>query len=293
VALTARQRGGLACLAVGFAWVALIQVMAPAFTPPLYDGVLPIDAYRWLSPPPGRHGGALGASSDVPVTENESPLVAIATSEEPPQAQIFAAPGSFTLPPGTTSLRVAIAPIPAVGTPANGQIVGNVYRITVETQDGTPLTAPASARVSVVMRAPEDVFEATLERYQAGSWQPLKTSPAGLGGMFLAIVTEFGDFALVEAGPPGSFATVGPDASAGPPGGGTGTSPPTWLVLVAGLGLATGAAVLLFLTTRRRGGQSGPGRLGADRSGTRPGAGGRGPVPRKGSGRKGRPGRRR
>jgi hypothetical protein len=291
--LSSSRRVGLVCLAAGVAWVALVQVMAPAFTPPLYDGVMPIDAYRWLSPPPGRHGGAEGASSDVPVTENASPLVAIATPEQPPQAQIFAAPGSFGMPPGTTSLHVAIQPIPPVGTPADGQIVGNVYRITVETQDGTPLTAPASARVSVVMRAPEEVFEATLERYQAGSWQPLKTSPAGLGGMFLAIVTEFGDFALVEAGPPGSFATVGPDASAGPPGGGTVGSSPTWLVLAAGLGLAAGAAVLVAVTMRRRGGQGGFGRSGAGRSGIRPGAGSRGPVPRKGGGRKGRSGRRR
>jgi hypothetical protein len=293
VALSACQRGGLACLAMGLAWAALVQVMAPAYTPPLYDGVVPVDAYRWLSPPPGRHGGAQGASSDVPVTENASPLVAIATPEQPPQAQIFAAPGSFTLPPGTTSLRVAIAPIPAVGTPANGHIVGNVYRMTIETQDGTPLTAPESARVSVVMRAPEEVFEANLARYQAGSWQPIKTSPAGLGGTFLAIVTGFGDFALVEGGPPRSFATARPDASARPPGGGTGTSLSMWLVLVVGLGLAAGAAALLFVTTRRRGAQSGPGRLGSDRSGTRPGAGGRGAVPRKGGGRKGRPGRRR
>lgn len=292
MALSSSRRVGLLCLAAGVVWVALVQVMAPAFTPPLYDGVVPIDAYRWLSPPPGRHGGAEGASSDVPVTQNESPLVAIATPEQPPQAQIFAAPGSFGLPPGTSSLRVAIQPIPAVGTPADGHIVGNVYRISVQTQDGKPLTAPASARVSIVMRAPEEVFEATLERYQGGSWRPIKTSPSGLGGTFLAIVTEFGDFALVEAGPPRSFASGAPVASAGPPGGGTVGSPPTWLVLAAGLGLAAGAAALLAVTMRRRGGWGGTGRS-SDRSGIRPGGGSRGTVPRKGGGRKGRSGRRR
>ena len=281
------------CLAAGLAWVALVQILAPAFTPPLYDGVVAVDAYRWLEPPPGAHGGAVGASSDVPVTGDVSPLVAIATAEQPPQAQVFAAPGSFVLPPGTKALHVSIAPIPAERGPTDGHIAGNVYRFIVTTQDGTALTAPASARVSIVMRAPEGVAEATIERYRVGSWQPLKTSPAGLGGTFLAIVTEFGEFALVEAGPPGSFATGGPDASAGPPGSGTSANPPTWLVLVAGLALAAGAAAILAVTLRRRGGPGGPAMFGADRAATRPGTGARGPAPRKGGGRKGRPGRRR
>ena len=281
------------CLAAGLAWVALVQVLAPAFTPPLYDGVVPVDAYRWLTPPPGGHGGAEGASSDVPVTGDVSPLVAIATAEQPPQAQVFAAPGSFVLPPGTKALHVSIAPIPTERAPADGHIAGNVYRFTVTTQDGTALTAPASAKVSIVMRAPEDVVDATIERYRVGSWQPLKTSPSGLGGTFLAVVTEFGDFALVEAGPSGSFATGGPDASTGPPGGGTSANPPTWLVLVAGLALAAGAAALLAVTLRRRGGPGGPAMFGADRPDTRSGTGARGPAPRKGGGRKGRPGRRR
>jgi hypothetical protein len=291
VNVTPGGRAGTAFVVIGLAWAAIVQVLAPSHAPPLYDGVMPIDAYRWLSPPPGRHGGAEGASSDVPVTENESPLVAIATPEQPPQAQIFAAPGSFGLPPGTTSLRVAIQPIPAVGIPADGHIVGNVYRISVQTQDGKPLTAPASARVSIVMRAPEEVFEATLERFQNGTWRPIRTSPAGLGGTFLAIVTEFGDFALVEAGPARSFAAPSPSAPGQPGPGGPGLPP--WLVAAAGIALAASAAVLFAVTTRRRGGRGGPGRLGTDRSGIRPGAGGRGPVPRKGSGRKGRSGRRR
>jgi hypothetical protein len=277
------------CLAAGLAWVALVQVLAPAFTPPLYDGVVPIDAYRWLNPPPGAHGGAEGASSDVPVTGDVSPLVAIATPEQPPQAQVFAAPGSFVLPPGTRSLHVSIAPIPAERAPADGHIAGNVYRFIVTTKDGTALKAPASARVSIVMRAPEGVVEATIERYRAGSWEQLKTSPAGLGGTFLAVVTEFGDLALVEAGPERSPGTSGPAPSAGSPapGDGAGSGPPLWLIVVAGLGLAAGAAVLLAVTMGQRGRPGRDGRFAGDRP-ARPGAGGRGTVPRKGGGRKGR-----
>jgi hypothetical protein len=298
-----RQRAGAAFLVAGLAWAAVVQLLAPSYAPPLYDGVQPIDAYRWLSPPPGRHGGAEGVSSDVPVTDGKSPLVAIATPEQPPQAQIFAEPGAFPLPPGTTSLRVSIAPIPAQGMPADGHVVGNVYRITVASQAGTPLTAPPTARVSVVMRAPEEVLEATMERYRAGSWEPLRTSPAGLGGTFLAIVTEFGDFALVEAGPPRTLAPVEPSPSSGQsaPGGGSGPGLPLWLVVVAGLALAAGAVVLLVATTRSGGRRGGGWRSAGQRTGFGPADGRRGTVPRKGggrqsgrqAGRQGRPGRRR
>jgi hypothetical protein len=288
VALSSRQRGGLVCLAAGLAWVALVQVLAPAFTPPLYDGVVAVDAYRWLTPPPGGHGGAEGASSDVPVTGDVSPLVAISTPEQPPQAQVFATPGSFVLPPGTRSLHVSIAPIPAERAPGDGHIAGNVYRFIVATKDGTALRAPASAKVSIVMRAPEGVVEATIERYRVGSWAPLHTSPAGLGGTFLAVVTEFGDFALVEAGPGRSIGAGGPGSSAGSPapGSGAGSDPPLWLIVVAGLGLAAGAGALA-LTMRQRGGPGRDRRFAGDRP-ARPGAGGRGSVPRKGGGRKGR-----
>jgi hypothetical protein len=285
-------------LVVGLAWAVAVQVVSPTFGPPLYDGVVAVDPYRWLSPPPGRPGGAEGASSEVPVIDRGSPLVAVATAEQPPQAQIFAAPGAFPLPPGTTSVHVSITPIPAEGTPPDGHIAGNVYRITVASQDGTPLTAPPSARVSVVLRGPEEVVDATIERFRGGSWQAVQTSPAGLGGMFLAIVTEFGDFALVVAGPIGSASPGGPAPSSGPsaPAGGTGPGVPLWLIVIAGLALAGGAGALLLVTSRSGGGRGGRGSGGA-RGGYRPVDGRRGPVPRKGGGRQdgrqARPGRRR
>ncbi|HYU50449.1 MAG TPA: hypothetical protein VEO91_11045, partial [Candidatus Limnocylindria bacterium] len=163
----------------------------------------------------------------------------------------------------------------------------------------TLLGGPPTARVSVVMRAPEDVLEATMERNRAGSWEPLRTSPSGLGGTFLAIVTEFGDFALVEAGPPRTFAPAEPSPSSGQsaPGGGSGPGLPLWLVVVAGLALAAGAVVLLVATTRSGGRRGGGWRSAGQRTGSRTADGWRGTVPRKGggrqSGRQGRPGRRR
>ena len=114
------------------------------------------------------------------------------------------------------------------------RFVGNVYRILVTNQDGVPITARATDKVSVVLRGPGSLAAATIERFTvAGGWQPLSSNDAGFGSTFLAVVTEFGDFALVVAGPgptvsPAASRTapsIGPPApslatSAGPPGSG-------------------------------------------------------------------------
>ena len=182
------------------------RLLVPS-APPLYDGVVPLEAYRWLDPPPpGQHGGAKGATAVVPVQGGKSPLVAVATPELEPQAQILAPPEGLTLPAGTKTIRVSIEPIPPEGVPTDGHIDGNVYRFTVTDQDGTPITAPASARVSVVLRAADPTLsEATIERYANGTWQPSKTSSEGFGATFLTIATDFGDFAVVA---PGAAASV-------------------------------------------------------------------------------------
>ena len=210
------------------------------------------EPYRWLDPPPGQTGDAQGAGATVPVIAGTSPLVAFATPEEPPQAQVFAPPGALILPTGTTSLVMSITPIQPRASQSNGRIAGNVYRISITTPDGAPVSAPADAFVSVVMRGPADLSEATISRFADGTWQPLKTSDAGYASGFLAIVTEFGDFALVAEGvsptlEPGS--TPSPPPSAVAPLGGI---PPGFLVAgIAAAALVSAAAALwLYRSTR-------------------------------------------
>jgi hypothetical protein len=211
-------RSALATLAVGLGLAFAAAEMAPLPGPPLYDGVVPVEAYRWLVPPPGEHGGAEGASQVLPVSGDTSPLVAVATPELTPQAQLFAAPGALTLPPGTTSITVSITPVEAANLPTEGHLDGNVYRITVVNQAGAAATAPASASVSIILRAPNaTTTEATVNLLKGDTWQPLQTDAAGLGATFLAVVTEFGDFALTQAGPAGTPAgSGGPAGTASP-----------------------------------------------------------------------------
>lgn len=213
------RRLGLICLGLGLVVVVLAQSTAPAQSPPLYDGIVPLEPYLWLSPPPGQQGGAQGASATVPLKNAKSPLVAVATPESVPQAQVFAAPGTLTLPPGTQSLNVSITPVPSEVQPADGHIDGNVYRFVVTNQDGAEVTAPRAGRVSIVLRAADPLLtDGTLARLVDGVWQPLDSSPAGFGATFLAVVTEFGDLAIIASGPgpsaPGESAA--PSATAPP-----------------------------------------------------------------------------
>jgi hypothetical protein len=268
VALTPRRSGAVATILLGLLVMVAAHATATAPLPVLYDGVVTIEPYRFLAPPAGRPGGARGATSTVALHGGKSPLLALATPEQPPQAQFFAAPGSLNLPAGATQLSLGITPVPAEGTPLTGHLAGNVYRFSVVDQSGAPVTAPASAYVNVVIRGPEEVVDATVERFSNGTWQPLKTVPSGFGATFIAVVTQFGDFALVAPGPgpaisPGpSGANVGASASPAPSGSGLGnalpqgneSSGPPLLVLagLAGVGLLGVAIAVRLLTADRR-----------------------------------------
>ena len=272
-----RRLVGLTALVLGIGLVAIAQLATREAQPPLFDGVVPTEPYRWLEPPAGQPGGAEGATATIPVQGGQSDLVAVATTEIPPQAQIFASPGSLTLPPGATAVEVSIQPIPPpAASPPDGYIDGNLYRISVTDQSGTPLSAPASARVSLVLRSVESLASATIERFDGTTWTPIATSPAGTAA-FLAVVTSFGDFAVVASGTspyPTPTATSGPAGSAeataegsgpapasgpvpsgaAPSGGAGGVGPTVFLVAAVVAAIVLAASILLApaRTTRRR-----------------------------------------
>jgi len=224
----ADRRIALVTLAAGLVGIVAVQLLGPLPTPPLYDGVVPVEAYLWLNPPPGEHAGAQGKTVTLPVQGGSSPLIAVATPELTPQAQIFAQPGAMILAPGTKSLTVTITPVPPDAQPTVGHLAGNVYRITIVDQSGAPVSALASAEVSVSLRDPNlTASEATMNRLSNGAWAPLKTDASGLGAIFNAVVTDFGDFVLIEPGEsptpagspgasPGATESAGPTVSTGP-----------------------------------------------------------------------------
>jgi len=277
--VTGNRRLAPATLAVGLLVIAMAQVLAPAAAPPLYDGVVPLEPYLWTDPPPDHPGGAQGASATIDIKKGKNDLVAVATPELVPQAQVFAVPGGLTLLPGATSIKVSIAPRAPSVTPAAGYIDGNVYQILLTDQTGTPITADAAQRVSVVLRSADPTLgEATIARFDGTTWQPLKTSPPDMpGGGFLAVVTEFGDFAVIASGVspypttpvsdeasgsprPSSSApadatspnTTSPTGGAPAPAGGTPTDLSWLLIGVAGIVAVTLLTVWAGIRRRRR-----------------------------------------
>ena len=157
-----------------------------------------------------------GTSATIAVEGGQNRIVAVATTETPPQAQILATPGALMLGQGATKLSVSITPVEPVQPVPAGYIDGNVYRFVVVDQLGRPATAPASAYVSIFLRAANQAdVDGTIERFDGTSWSPLQSSSEG-GAGFLAIVTDFGDFAVVGTGA-SPFATPTPATTEAPP----------------------------------------------------------------------------
>ncbi|MGO9208323.1 MAG: cytochrome c oxidase assembly protein [Candidatus Limnocylindrales bacterium] len=195
------RRAPAAAIVVGLALAAWAQLSGPLAGPPLYDGVVANDAYRYLTPSPGEHGNPGQVSEAMAVVAGGSPGFAVATTEEPPQAQLFATPGALRLPSGAAAVRVSIRAVAVPSAlPGDGQVVGNVYAIEVTDDRGAPLSAPLSARVTVILREPAGAADAQVERFAGGTWQPL-TTYAEAQSLRLVLVTGFGEFALVVPEP--------------------------------------------------------------------------------------------
>ena len=216
-----QRRIGLVVAGLGVVLIGIAQLIAPLTQPPLYDGVTQNLPYIWLVPPAGAKGGATGKSGTAAVDNGVSRLVAIDTPELDPQAQVLATSGALTLPAGTTSIRFSITPILPATLPPDGYIDGNVYRISVTNQAGIELSAPASALVTVVLRSPHSDIDRAMWLDSGQGWQKLASQNQG-PGVYLAVVTHFGNFAMVA---PGAAPTPYPTAS--PPGGVVASAAPT------------------------------------------------------------------
>ncbi len=190
--------------------VGVAQWISPLGAPPLYDGVTTVAPYLWLLPPAGAAGGAQGATGTSGVAAGTNRLIAIATPELQPQAQLFATPGAFVLPAGTTSIKLSIEPVLPQALPTDGHIEGNVYRISVDNQAGVPLVAPASAEVTVGLRGPYTTPNQVIAVDDGTGWHKLKTDDAGFAASYLAVVTGGGDYAMVAPGPGGPYPTATP-----------------------------------------------------------------------------------
>lgn len=201
------RRAGLVTLAVGAVLLGAAQLVAPGGGPPLYDGIVVAEPYRYLSPPAGAPGDPSSYTATIPVSGGVSPEIVAATAEIPPQAQLIAPQGAFTLGSSSTSVTVSISAVPPTANPTDGSLAGNVYRFSVTDQTGADLTAHEI--VTIVLRAPSGVTDATMARLVNGTWETIDTEHAGQPGMFDANATLFGDFAMISTGGGPNIALIG------------------------------------------------------------------------------------
>lgn len=192
-----RERRGFPVLAVGLVMMGAAQLVRPVEVP-LFDGVVVVDPYRYLSPPPGGDGSATSAKATLPIEAGKSPSFAVYTSEMPPQAEMLAKGGELAIGPGSTSVTVTIDPIPVPASSSPGTIAGNVYRIKVVDQSGAALAIMPGQTITLAVRGPAGIaVDAVIARFDGSAWQQLATGPSGLQDLFISDVDGFGDFALL------------------------------------------------------------------------------------------------
>ena len=211
--MTPRRRLGWLTLVVGLVLLLIVGRRAIG-QPPLYDGVVVEDPYRFLDPASGGPGSPSSATGTLPLDGGVSPAILVATQENPPQAELIIDRGAIALAPGTTSITATIEPVqPPAAAPAPGTtLAGNVYRFSLADQAGTDLALKPGQTATVVVRAPNGITTGTIVRYVDGQWQPQATVSGGLPDLYSTNATELGAFAVTVNA---TQASASPGASPG------------------------------------------------------------------------------
>jgi hypothetical protein len=230
-----------AVLVIGLGLTGLVAMTSSLRTPPLLDGVFLEDPYRWVEPPPGGDGDPPSITMAQPVVDGSVPLLAVATSEVPPQAQIIAQADAFAISEDTVSVTVSIQP----SAPTDQTIAGNVYRFSVTDEQGGALEIRPGAQVTLVIRAPQQDLIAQIARFDGSSWVTMPTEFGGLPDLFAANITQLGDFAVVVTGPvpSGSVGASASGSSSPAPSENEGDAGlPIWVIVALGV-VAVGAGL--------------------------------------------------
>ena len=211
-AVAGRERTvGLLAIAVGLGLAVAVQARWPVGVP-LYDGVSVIEPYRFLHPTGDQVGNPTSFEATKDVTGSISPTILAATTESPPQAQLVAAEGAFDLA-GSTSVKVSITPVETTVQPQDGALASNVYRFSVTSASGVPLTLkPCDVCRTLVLRVSDEALEATIAHLENGAWVELQTVHGGASAMLQINANAMGDYVVIAATAPNGGDSGGADA---------------------------------------------------------------------------------
>jgi len=174
--------------------MAAARLTTPGAAPPLYDGVVISEPYRWVIPPAGGAAAPGIFDGTEAVEAGASRAFAAATSETPPQAQLLAPADAFAVPAGTSELHVTITPL---APPAGAAIVGNAYRLTVTGAGDSVVPVRPGAVVTIVLRAPAGTEDARIVELDAsGSTTAIASAASGQPDGYVATVSALGTFAI-------------------------------------------------------------------------------------------------
>jgi hypothetical protein len=224
-----RQRGRWTVVAAVLAggWLA-----SPGAVP-LYDGVgFPDEPYRFV--PPRGTAAPTVAEVRLELTGGVNLGGLLANSAEVgPQVTVYAPPQAFGVAGGTTGQIVLRAEaVPLTGSPPPGQVVSNVYALTLTSAAGPVTVRPEAQTPAITLRAVTPGLPLPIVQYRPSPdrpWQPLRTKQVGRD--------------IVNAPAPGGageYVLARPAAAAKKDGGGRGP-----LLLVVGLAVLLVAGVLV------------------------------------------------
>ena len=225
-------------------------------TPPLYDGLgFPDQPYRYVDAPAGyQHTPAPGpAAQDVPIRTGGSSTYDAVSAELGPQAEVFLNQESVRPPAGATVAHVRAAPVAASSQPSDGEVWGNVYRLSVATDTGPATVAPGGRLDSIRLRAPTGPPPtARIEFRDRSGWHRLTTSKIG-NDIYSAPLAGVGDYAVIA--PPGQGTVphqtpappTGPSSAATGASGGEAATPTTSPTYTRPLLVILGAALLALI----------------------------------------------
>ena len=201
---------------------------------PVFDGLAPPPAYRWVRPPSELRAGnraPASVSATVPLVGTGSAAALVSTPDD--QVQVSIPAGAFPPSAGQSALEVDVQPLDPArvpAPPAGTAIQGNAYRITVA---GMPSGATVTAvqPVDVTLRYPVDATSVIL--LTDAGWQALPTTLESAALAVDATTTRFG-----------IFAAAGPGVTSRP------RHTPAWAYAAAGAALL--AAGIPTIIARRR-----------------------------------------
>jgi len=202
--VSSRRRPGWLTLGIGLALLLVVGRRAVG-QPPLYDGVVVEDPYRYLEAANGALGNPSSGTQSVPLDAGVSPALLVATAENPPQAELIVDRASIGLAPGTTAIKVTIKPIPpptpgGAGQSPEARLSGNVYEFVLVNQAGIGLHLQPGKTATVVLRAPNGVTNGVIARFVENRWTPLATDNGGLPDLYSTNAADLGIFAVTLSG---------------------------------------------------------------------------------------------